>query len=223
MEHAAREHRAVLLVGPTGSGKTPLGDLIAERGLWGAPCVHFDFGASLRAAVERDRPDEVLGRDDIEFLRGVLRSGRLLEDEQFPLAERILRSFLARSGADAETVVVMNGLPRHVGQAEAVDAIVHVVAVVLLRCSGEVIRERIRANVGGDRTDRADDDPESVRRKLALFVERTVRLVEHYRRLGAGIEPIDVTATMTPAEMWHILNPSVEDGDASGPSNNTAV
>jgi adenylate kinase family enzyme len=206
MHHSTRQHRAVLLVGPTGSGKTPLGDLIAEKGLWQTRCLHFDFGANLRSVVERSRPDELLTREDVEFLRGVLQSDALLENEHFPLAERILRSFLAQSGADAQTMIVMNGLPRHVGQAEGVDTLLDVVVVVHLRCSGEVILERLRTNVGGDRTGRADDDPESVRRKLALFVERTVPLVDHYRNLGARIEMIDVTATITPAEIWGILN-----------------
>ena len=206
MDQSSSRNRAVLLLGPTSSGKTPLGDLIAERGLWGARCVHFDFGANLRRLVERDVPDELVSRADLDFLRDVLQSGALLEDEHFPLAERILRSFLRQSGADAHTLVVLNGLPRHVGQAEAAGAIVGVVAVIHLRCSTEVILERIRSNVGGDRTRRVDDDEPSVRRKLALFRERTAPLVDHYRASGARIETVDVTATTTPSDAWHVLN-----------------
>jgi adenylate kinase len=197
--------RALLLLGPTGSGKTPLGDLIAERGLWQARCVHFDFGAQLRLVAERNRPDELLGRADVDFLREVLETGALLEDEHFPLAERILRSFLAQAGADARTLVVLNGLPRHVGQAEAIDAILDVNTVVRLRCPVETILARIASNVGGDRRGRADDDRASIRRKLALFAERTAPLADYYRAQGARIETIDVTAPMTPAEMWELL------------------
>jgi len=206
MDGSRHTNRALLLVGPTGSGKTPLGDLIAERGLWRAACAHFDFGANLRFLVEQDRPDEIVGRDDLRFLRSVLRSGALLENEHFPLAERILRSFLSRIGAERRTMVVMNGLPRHVGQAEAVDAIVDVVAVVHLRCSGEVILERLGTNIGGDRAGRVDDDLQSVRRKLALFCERTAPLLDYYRSSGIAIETVDVTATMTPARMWETLD-----------------
>ncbi|MCX7427258.1 MAG: hypothetical protein NTW96_16720 [Planctomycetia bacterium] len=43
---------AMLLLGPTGSGKTPLGDLLERRGLGGRRCVHFDFGAHLRRIVK---------------------------------------------------------------------------------------------------------------------------------------------------------------------------
>jgi adenylate kinase family enzyme len=168
--------------------------------------VHFDFGANLRLLVERNRPDRLVSQDDLDFLREVLRSGALLEDKHFPLAARILRSFLKRSGADPRTTIVMNGLPRHVGQAAAVDPIVDIETLVHLRCSSEVILKRIQNDVGGDRSDRIDDDPESVRRKLALFVERTVPLLDHYRTQGAEIATIDVTATMTPSQMWARLN-----------------
>ena len=85
-----RLHRAALLLGPTGAGKTPLGQMIESRGLWGDECLHFDFGANLRRVVDENRPDEVISRADIEFLRGVLASGALLEDEHFPIARRIL-------------------------------------------------------------------------------------------------------------------------------------
>ena len=39
---------ALLLIGPTGSGKTPLGELLERSGLWGRPCRHFDFGERMR-------------------------------------------------------------------------------------------------------------------------------------------------------------------------------
>ena len=198
-------HRAVLLLGPTGSGKTPLGDLVALRGLWQSTCLHFDFGVNLRRIVDRNRPDALVSRADLDFLYDVLQSGRLLEDEHFPLAERILRSFLARHDANSRTLVVLNGLPRHEGQAEDVDSIVDVEAVINLSCTADVVLERIRTNVGGDRSERDDDDPKSIRRKLALFAERTAPLLDHYRALGAGVESVDVTATMTPSDMWELL------------------
>ena len=79
-----------MLLGPTGSGKTPLGAMFAERGWRGERCVHFDFGDNLRQAVARNEPDADITADDIVFLRRVLQTGALLEDKDFPLAERIL-------------------------------------------------------------------------------------------------------------------------------------
>lgn len=41
----------VLLVGPTGSGKSPPGDLLAKRGFLGRRAHHLDFGSALRSAL----------------------------------------------------------------------------------------------------------------------------------------------------------------------------
>ena len=48
---------AILLLGPTAAGKTPLGQLFADRGLWGRPCVHFDFGENLRRIADSGSAD----------------------------------------------------------------------------------------------------------------------------------------------------------------------
>ena len=206
MSHPSSRNRAALLVGPTGSGKTPLGDLIERRGLWQARCLHFDFGANLREIVQRDRPDEWLGRKEVEFLKDVLQTGALLENERLYVAEQILRRFLAGRGADPQTVLLLNGLPRHAGQADDVDAILDVQTVILLRCSPETVAARIRSNVGGDRTGRADDDPRSIARRLALFDARTAPLLDRYRARGVKIHSIEVTAAMTADAMWQALD-----------------
>ncbi len=199
---------AVLLLGPTGSGKTPLGEVIEARGLWGARFVHFDFGAAMRRLVQRDLPDEIVTRADLDFLREVLGSGALLEDDQFPLAERVLRSFLAARDEMTTALpptVLLNGLPRHAGQAEAVSRLLEVRAVVRLACSPETVLERIRTNAGGDRAGRADDGLASVRNKLAIYAERTAPLEEYYQARGVPIHTLEVTPAMTPQEAWQRL------------------
>jgi len=206
MHCAANRHRAILLLGPTGSGKTPLGELLVERGLWAMRCVHFDFGARLREIVARDRPDALIGRRDIDFLKEVLQSGALLESEHFPIARRILESHLAGHDPDRRTVVVLNGLPRHVEQSGPIDSLVEVLVVVHLACSEETVLRRIERNTGGDRTGRPDDDLASVRHKLRLFNERTTPLLAHYARQGARIETINVTPESTPEQMREMLD-----------------
>ncbi len=204
-------NRAILLLGPTGSGKTPLGAIIRQRGLWGTPCLHFDFGANLRQVVEGDWaggnwPDELIGRADRELLWEVLRCGALLEDAQFPIARRILRAFMARGGAEEDTWIVLNGLPRHAGQAREINRILDIKVVVYLRCSSETVLARIGADFGGDRAGRADDDLQSVRRKLLIFEQRSAPLVQHYLRQGVSVETIQVTAGMTAERMWEMLD-----------------
>ena len=206
--------RAVLLLGPTGSGKTPLGDLFEQRGLqlrsWREPyCLHFDFGANLRRLVDRGVPEGGITREDLDFLRCVLEEGALLEDEHFPLARCIFEAFLARRQAasavgnrGAGSLVVLNGLPRHVGQAEAMDGIVEVVAVICLRCDETDVSSRIAANVGGDRQGRTDDDLAAVRHKLRIYNERTSPLVSHYRSRGVAIETFAINTQTTPEDVW---------------------
>ncbi len=197
---------SLLLLGPTGSGKTPLGQLLQERGLSGRRCLHFDFGDNLRQAVDRDRPDENLSPSDLAFLREVLRTGALLEDDDFPIARRLLQSFLACHEADHNILLVLNGLPRHAGQAEAIRGMVDVRTVTTLVCSPEVVLRRIATNAGGDRTERTDDQRAAVRRKLSIYAQRTVPLVEYYRQRGAGVDEISVSAEMSAEQMWHCMN-----------------
>ncbi len=199
----SKQLEAILLLGPTSSGKTPLGQMIQERGVAGRPCVHFDFGENLRQIVANGQPDEVVSREDIEFLRDVLETGALLEDKDFPIAERVLRQFLSRQGvADVGTLVVMNGLPRHVGQADSIAAILKVGTVVYLQCTPETVLARIVENTGGDRIGRIDDQLADVRRKLDIFAERTAPLVDFYRSNGVRVVQLDVDADTTPEQMW---------------------
>ena len=199
------ERRALLLVGPTGAGKSPLGDLLAKRGLGDQPCVHFDFGAQLRRVVAENRPDERIGPEEIAFLRSVLESGALLELEHLPLAVDILESFLDRAVSSDDPIVVLNGFPRHVEQADVLRGVVRVDTVVHLTCDDTVILQRMKTDVGGDRANRVDDEPEAVRRRLATYARRTAPLVEHYTRLGAAVITLEVTAQSTPEAVWAAL------------------
>jgi adenylate kinase family enzyme len=196
---------ALLLVGPTGSGKTPFGDEIERRGLGERACHHFDFGATLRRVVTCPETAPCLGADDIAFLRSLLKSGALLEDHHFHIAEKILGSFISRRVSGPDDLLVLNGLPRHVGQAEDMDRLVNVEAVVELVCPPGVVLERIRTNAGGDRAERVDDDLAAVRHKLAIYAERTVPLVEHYHARGARILSIPIAADTTADAAWRAL------------------
>ncbi len=204
MSEGSAKRRAMLLLGSTGAGKTPLGNLIEQRGLWNHRWVHFDFGAQLRRIAAGDGPEGQFGPDDIALVQRVLREGALLEDEHAPLAEQVLREFLAERAAP-DTCVVLNGLPRHVGQIRTVEPLVDVCTVLALRCPSETAIQRIRSNIGGDRAGRCDDTEEMVRAKIELFHERTNPLIAHYLELDIPVRRIVVTATMTPEEVWQIL------------------
>ncbi len=191
---------AILLLGPTGSGKTPLGDCLEQFPLWDRRCHHFDFGANLRAVVGGETAVSFTAAE-IRFLRRVLEEGALLEAEHFPLAARILDAFIARKNVQTADLLVLNGLPRHREQAKAMVCKVAVIAVVQLDCDARTVAERLWRNSGGDRAQRADDAEILVARKLAIYEERTRPLLDYYRGQGIRILKVPVGIETQPAEI----------------------
>lgn len=202
---AAPPRPAWLLLGPTGSGKSPLGDEIERRGLGGRRCAHFDFGAVLRSIAADPGAYAGLGEAEIGAIRASLASGALFEAGDTPMIIKIVEGFAAARELGASDLVVFNGLPRHIGQAESLAGVVGVVRVVLLDAPADVIGERMRRDPGGDREGRPDGSAAAVRRRLADYRERTLPLADHFRRLGVPVLLIPVTAAMTAGEMYERL------------------
>jgi adenylate kinase len=161
----------VLLLGPQGSGKgTQAKRISAEYGI-----PHVASGDILRAAIAAhgelgSRVEEIVERGD------------LVPDE---LMVEIIRERLSRD--DTAAGFVLDGFPRTMRQAEALDAMLrgirHELDVVFeLQVSEEVSFERLlrRAREEG----RTDDTPEVIRRRLELYRQQTAPLVEHYRAKG---------------------------------------
>jgi len=196
---------SLLLVGPTGSGKTPLGDELERRGFLGRRCIHFDFGSNLRAIAAAPEKANVLTATELESVRTSLATGALFEDKDLPMIVKIVERFAEAWDLTADSLLVLNGVPRHRRQAEGLAGVVAVERVVYLEAGAAVIRERIRLDPGGDRAPRADDGLEAVERRLADFRERTVPLVSCYRERGALVIEIPVTPSMTAAEAYQAL------------------
>jgi adenylate kinase family enzyme len=191
-----KRQRAILLLGPTGSGKTPLGDMIAQRGIHGIRCFHFDFGGELRSIAAGRYAAGLFSEDEIAFVKRVLQEGLLLEDEHFPLARKTFESFIQRNGGGPGGLIVLNGLPRHRGQAANMRDMVDVETVSVLECSAADLLARIKENTGGDRTGRDDDEIGLIQKKLETYRTRTAPLIEYYRNRGAAVLSVPVTASM---------------------------
>ena len=110
---------------------------------------------------------------------------------------KILRAFLTEQNARPDDQVVLNGLPRHAGQARDLERSVEVRAVVCLAGTAVVIKERIRLDTGGDRAGRGDDSLDAVKKKLKIFEERTLPLIDFYaeRRVPVLRIPVRVKTT----------------------------
>ena len=207
VENELKSIEAILLIGPTSAGKTPLGDHIQQRGIRGRRCHHFDFGHELRSISAMQEPFPEFSPEEHAFIRDVLDKGRLLEDDHFSLAEKILRRFLAERGWEEPDLIILNGLPRHAGQARDMEQLVTITHLLALDCCVEDVCARIERNSGGDRTFRTDDSEEMVREKLALYAQRTAPLMEYYSAKGCRLAALCVDAAASPESLYAQLLP----------------
>jgi adenylate kinase len=128
-----------------------------------------------RAAIEADTE---IGRR----VAPTLRAGELVPDE---LTVALIRERLGRD--DAADGFVLDGFPRTLAQAEALDEMLHAIgrpldAVLFFDLDDDTATERMlgRARDEG----RADDTPEVIARRLAIYHEQTEPVVAHYREAG---------------------------------------
>lgn len=195
---AGKKYKAMLLLGATGAGKTPLGQQMEVMDLWWNNYFHFDFGEQLRQAVKDE--STVLDAEEKARIKDILENNELLEDKDFPIAQKLLLKFIEtrKIGEDEDDVIVLNGLPRHLGQANALSDIVDIKFIVFLNCPPGVAHERIKYNCGGDRTDRIDDSYEEVKKKIEIFYDQTFPLIEFYRAQGKNIVEVAIDIDTLP-------------------------
>lgn len=196
------ERYPALLLGPTGSGKTPLGDCIDRHGWNGYACVHFDFGGNLRQAAQAAGRNSAFDPLELEIIRRSLATGALLEDGHFSIAEKLFRTFARERGVRPDACIILNGLPRHVGQARDCERLFDIRRLIHLRCTPGVVYERIRRDSGGDRAGRIDDTPAEIRKKLRVFEKQTRPLIEYSAERQIPLQPITVRAGTTPTDAY---------------------
>lgn len=161
----------ILLLGPQGAGKGTQGKLIAaEHGI-----PHVATGDILRAAIAAQTD---LGRR----VKPILDSGRLVPDE---LMIDLIRERLGHD--DARAGFVLDGFPRTMRQAEALDEMLREIGreldvVFELQLPDEVGRARMLRRAAEE--GRADDTPEVIAERLRLYHQETEPLIEYYRSRG---------------------------------------
>jgi adenylate kinase len=170
VDGAGKPMRLVLL-GPPGSGKGTQARLLADR--LGIPAI--STGEMLRAAVSEGTP---LG----QRVKAVMEAGELVSDD---LMIALIRERMA--APDARAGFVLDGFPRTVDQAAALDRLLEgngtdVSAVLNLSVPETALIDRLAGRSGQE--NRSDDRRETVLERLRVYHEKTEPLVEFYRGRG---------------------------------------
>jgi adenylate kinase len=183
----------IILLGPPGAGKGTQAKILEERhGL-----KQLSTGDMLRAAVASGSD---LGRQ----AKGIMDAGQLMPDDLMieMISERIEQPDCSRG-------FILDGFPRTVPQAEALDGLLErkglsLDAVVEIRIPDEALVQRIETrkaeSARGGAPARSDDTVETLTKRLGVYHGQTAPILPYYERTGRlkqvdGLAPIEqVTA-----------------------------
>jgi adenylate kinase len=191
----------LILLGPPGAGKGTQAARLVEK--YSIP--QLSTGDMLRAAVKAQTP---IGRQ----AKAVMESGALVSDD---IVVGIIKDRIREP--DAKQGFILDGFPRTVAQAEALDAMLErnglkLDAAIELKVDPEKLVTRIvnraaQATAAG-RPVRKDDDPEVFKTRLAAYFRDTAAVTPYYRARGLLHEVDGMTGVEDVAHaIDHILAP----------------
>ncbi len=192
----------IAILGPQGSGKGTQADLVSKR--YSIP--HIDAGQILRDQIAKKT---ALGKK----IEGAMRRGQLLPHQ---LVNEVIKQRLSQQ--DCRKGFVLDGYPRQLEEAEFLDSIADIDAVIFIDVPDEIAVKRLSARrvcvgckiplyglpeeigkacreCGGRLEQREDDKPDAVRNRLRIYHETTEPLKEYYKPRGI-LHVIDGTGTV---------------------------
>ncbi len=195
----------LILLGAPGAGKGTQATKIADR--YGI--VHISTGDIFRANIKN-------GTEIGKLAKSYIDKGELVPDE---VTCDIVKDRL--TWADCTRGYLLDGFPRNLFQAQELDRFAEIDGVVNINidhkllldrlCGRRVCREcgesyhvstlggkTVCARCGGELYQRADDNPETVASRLAVYNEQTAPLIDYYEKRGILL---NVTGTEAPAEV----------------------
>lgn len=192
----------IIMLGPPGAGKGTQAQMLAEK--YGIPQI--STGDILRAAVAEGTE---LGKKAKEYMD----KGQLVPDE---VVIGIVKERLSKP--DCEKGFILDGFPRTVAQAEALDGILKEMGkkidyVINIVVPDEEILKRLTGRrtckvcgamyhiiynppkvegkcdkCGGDLYQRDDDKEETIKNRLSVYHSQTAPLIDYYRKKGVLID-----------------------------------
>jgi adenylate kinase len=182
----------LILLGPPGAGKgTQARHLVDRHGI-----VQLSTGEMLRAAVKARTP---VGRT----AEGIMARGDLVPDDVVVaiVSDRV-------DQPDARRGFVLDGFPRTVPQAEALERLLAekglgLDGVVEIRVDEGALVRRLESRIAEMKARgepvRADDNPEALKTRLAVYRAQTALLIDYYGKKGSlrsvdGMAPIEQVA-----------------------------
>jgi adenylate kinase len=186
----------LLVLGPQGAGKGTQAKRISSE--YGIP--HVSTGDMFRALDDSTE----LGRK----VKAIMDAGELVPDDVTiaMIADRL-------SQPDAQDGFVLDGFPRNLAQAEALDEMLGGIGrgldgILFFDVPDEVGLERAlkRAELEG----RSDDTPEVIGKRLDVYHSETEPIVEHYRATG---KLVPLHAERSIPEVWNEISESLQQAE----------
>lgn len=163
----------LIMFGPPGAGKGTQAQRIQDR----YEIKQLSTGDMLRAEVASESK---LGLQ----LKAIMSAGELVSDEI--IIELIANCITA---SDCEKGFILDGFPRTVGQAEALDDMLQNMArkinhVIVLNVDEDALVDRIKTRAAESGETRSDDNEETLRHRLEVYNSQTAPLLPYYTEKG---------------------------------------
>ena len=204
----------IILLGAPGAGKGTQASKISDK--YALP--HISTGDIFRENIKNQTEIGLLAKSYID-------KGQLVPDE---VTCKIVESRIVKP--DCEKGYMLDGFPRTIAQAEALDKITNIDLVINIDVDFALVMDRLcgrrvckdcgesyhisRLNgetkcsrCGGELYQRKDDNPETVENRLAVYSEQTAPLIEYYTKKGVLF---NVVSNSTPEATFEVISKQLD-------------